>query len=81
MTVLIIYTQSRLRVLGASKSQAFPSPGLFVLSVGLLVLDSTVRARRVNKPQTKVHFSIGSFTTLLMVYFVIFISRVGNKKV
>jgi len=30
MTVLIIYTQSRLRVLGASKRQAFPSPGLFV---------------------------------------------------
>jgi len=28
MTVLIIYTQSRLRVLGASKRQAFPSPVL-----------------------------------------------------
>ena len=31
MTVLIIYTQSRLHVLGASKRQAFPSPDLFVL--------------------------------------------------
>ena len=31
MTVLIVYTQSRLHVLGASKRQAFPSPGLFVL--------------------------------------------------
>jgi len=30
MTVLIIHTQSRLRVPGASKRQAFPSPGLFV---------------------------------------------------
>ena len=31
MTVLIIHTQSRLRVLGASKRQTFLSPGLFVL--------------------------------------------------
>ena len=31
MTVLIIHTQSRLRVLGASERQAFPSLDLFVL--------------------------------------------------
>jgi len=31
MKVLITHAQSRLRVLWASKRQAFPSPGLFVL--------------------------------------------------
>jgi len=36
MTVLIIHTQSRLRVLGASKRQAFPSPAF--LSYGPFVL-------------------------------------------
>jgi len=67
LTVLIIYTQSRLRVLGASKMQIFPVPQPFcptaLLFTGLFILDSPTWSNLY----TVWNFSSASFSVITML--------------